>query len=107
MDKTLIGMVAAIGAMAPLAAHADVSTTEVSASMEASSFSELLKPIPNALAILKAVDEQETVNPTPEGVQDDGVMMAQYHHHHHHHHHHHYYHHHHHHHHYWYHHHYY
>ena len=80
MDKTLLGLIAAIGAMTPLsAAQADVSSSEYSGVMEASSFAELLRPIPNAAAILKVADEQKTVSP------DEGVQLAQDHHHHHHH----------------------
>jgi hypothetical protein len=51
--------------------------------MRARSFSELLQPIPNAAAVLQAVDEK-----TADRAQDGplaGAQLAQYHHHHHHH----------------------
>ena len=101
MDKTIAGVLAAIGSIAPMAAaHAGVTPTEVDRAMNASSFAELLQSVPNAPAILKAAKQQRAESP-----KGDEVQVAQYHHHHHHHHyyyhhhhHHHYYHHHHHHH---------
>jgi len=84
MDKKIFGVLAAIGSVAPLAAaHAAVTPAEAGQVMKADSFAELLRPIPNAAAILKVVDEQA---PAPSG---DAVQLAQFHHHHHHHHHHH------------------
>lgn len=107
MDKTLMGMVAAIGAAAPLAgAHAAVSYDEASRALQVNSVAELLDPVPNSAAILHTLDaaaSQQAAAP------EKNVELAQffYHHHHHHnwyhHHHHQWYHHHHHHH--WYHHH--
>lgn len=85
MDKTVIGLVAAIGAIAPLtSAQASTQAADLGAAMEVSSFADLLQPIPNALAILKASDEQETANPA-EGVQVAQLVVHTYHHHHHHH----------------------
>jgi hypothetical protein len=55
MDKTIVGVLAAIGSIAPMAAaHAGVTPTEVDRDMNASSFAELLQSVPNAPAILKA-----------------------------------------------------
>jgi hypothetical protein len=80
MDKTVIGLAAAIGAMTPMvAAHAEVAPSDLSRAMEANSFAELLQPIPNAVAILKVADEQGSAKP------GEGVQLAQDHHHHHHH----------------------
>ena len=105
MDKSLIGLVAAIGAAAPLAGAeaAVVSSEDAARTLHAATIAELLDPIPNAAAKLAALDAAQTssaaTNPTK------GVQVVQWHHHHHHyyrhHHHHHYYYHHHHHHHYW------
>lgn len=82
MDKTLVGLIAAIGALTPLsAAKADVSPADFRSAMEATSYGELLRPIANAAAILKVADQQNTVSP------DASVQLVQYHHHHHHHHH--------------------
>jgi hypothetical protein len=93
MDKKIVGLIAAIGSVAPMtAAQAAVSPLEVSQVMNARSFSELLEPIPNASAILKVAED------TPVLDARDSVMAMDHHHHHHRsrrHHHHHYHHHHH------------
>ena len=52
--------------------------------LRANSFAELLEPIPNAAALLRAVDKSR-----PNPPADENVQLAQYYHHHHHHHHHH------------------
>jgi hypothetical protein len=89
MDKKIVGVIAAVGALAPIgAAQAAAPNGDVEQIIHARSFSELLHPIPNAVAVLKAVEGAKT-DPSAQ------MMVAQYHHHHHHHH---YYHHHHHHH---------
>jgi hypothetical protein len=78
----LLGAVAALGAFnaaqaapAPSPAPSDV--------LRANSFVDLLQPIPNAAALLRAVDES---GPSP--LADENVQLAQFYHHHHHHHHH-------------------
>ncbi len=108
MDKSLIGLLAAIGAATPIAAHAAVTPEEASNALRVSSVAELLDPTPNAMAVLTTLDAQ----PAIEANASKGVQLAWDHHHHHHHHfyhdhhhHHHFYHHHHHHHYYYYHHH--
>jgi len=103
MEKTVMGLVAAIGAATPLAgAHASVVTTdEATRALQVSSIAELLEPVANSTAILAALDSAPRTAPA---AQDKGVQLAWHHHHHHHHHwyhhhhHHHYYYHHHHHH---------
>ena len=97
MDKSVIGLVAAMGAAAPFAAaHAEtVSSEEAANALRVNSVAELLDPAPNAVAVLSRLDQDRKTS-TP----DVGVQLAQWHHHHHHHHH--WYHHHHHHHHHWY-----
>jgi hypothetical protein len=94
-------MVGLLGALvAGTQAHAALPTASPQSVLAASSYAELLRPIPNALATLKALDAPEArveeaqyypyyYRPPP---------IAYYHHHHHHHHHRYYYHHHHHHH---------
>jgi hypothetical protein len=82
MDKKIAGLIAAVSVLGPLgAAQAQASTAEVDQVMTASSFQELLQPIPNAAAILKVVDDAQ-VNPAAAG----DMQVAQHHHHHHHHH---------------------
>ena len=98
MESRVIGLVAAIGAAAPLAsAQAAVAPEEATNALRVSSVAELLDATPNAAAILAALDAERK---SGAAVADKGVEMAQWHHHHHHHHW--YYHHHHHHHHDWY-----
>ena len=77
----LLGAMATLGAFsaaqaapAPVPAPADV--------LRANSFADLLEPIPNAAALLQAVDES-----APTQSADANVQLAQYYYHHHHHHH--------------------
>jgi hypothetical protein len=84
MDKKiagLLGAVAALGSMNAAQAAPSPDPTEV---LRANSYAELLEPIPNASALLRAVDEARS-----EPSADANVRVAQYYHHHHHHHHHH------------------
>ena len=78
----LIGAVATLGALSPAEAApmASPPPTEI---LRANSFADLLEPIPNAVSLLRAVDEAA---PTPS--MDGNLQPAQYYHHHHHHHHH-------------------
>ena len=96
MEKTIIGLVAALGAAAPLvSAQAAVAPSEdASRALQANSIAELLNPSPaNAAAILAALDAQPAASVAPK-TDAKGVQLAWHHHHHHYHHH--YYHHHHH-----------
>jgi hypothetical protein len=86
MEKKIAGL---LGAMAALGAFnaaeaAPTPSPTPSDALRANSFADLLEPIPNAAALLKAVDESR---PAPSA--DENVRLAQvfYHHHHHHHHH--------------------
>jgi hypothetical protein len=83
MEKKIAGL---LGAMATLGAFnaaqaAPTPTAAPSDVLRANSFAELLEPIPNAAALLQAVDESGPVSSASENIQ-----LAQYHHHHHHHH---------------------
>ena len=84
MDKSLAGLLGAIGALAVASpSHAAISApVDLDAAMRADSYADLLKPIPNALAVKQALDEQRAAEP---GVPD--LMTVQYYRHHHHHHH--------------------
>jgi hypothetical protein len=86
MGKKIAGLV---GAMATLGAFngAEAAPTPSPAPtdiLRANSFADLLQPIPNAAALLRAVDESR-----PAQSADENVQLAQFYHHHHHHHHHH------------------
>lgn len=97
MQKTITGLLGAMAALGALGVAQAAPTPDPNEALKANSFAELLEPIPNAPALLKAMDEKPAAENT--------VQVAQYYHHHHHHHHHRYWrryhHHHHHHHHYW------
>jgi len=81
MDKNIVGIIAAIGSIAPVAAaQAAVTPDEINRAMSANSFAELLQSVPNAPAILKAAEKERAAT------NSDEVQVAWHHHHHHHHH---------------------
>ena len=80
MDKKIAGLLGAVATLGAFnAAEAVPAPTDV---LQANSYADLLEPIPNAVALLKAVDDSAPAPATR------NVQVAQYHHHHHHHHHH-------------------
>ena len=86
MEKKIAGL---LGAMATLGAFnaaqaAPMPNPAPTDVLRASSFADLLEPIPNAAALLRAVDES-----APGSSADENVQLAQFYYHHHHHHHHH------------------
>ena len=86
MDKNVIAVIGAVGALALSGpARAAVGATPgPEAVLRVKSYADLLKPIPNAVALrqaLAAARAAEAATPEPE------VMTVQYYHHHHHHHH--------------------
>jgi hypothetical protein len=83
MDKKIAGLLGAVAAVSTLNTAQAAPTPSPTETLRANSFAELLEPIPNAAALLQAVDEQQ-----PAASADANVQLAQYHHHHHHHHHH-------------------
>ncbi|MGZ5874668.1 MAG: hypothetical protein ACXWKP_21420 [Bradyrhizobium sp.] len=86
MEKKIAGLLGAMAALGAVTATeaAPTPTPVPSDALRANSFADLLKPIPNAAAVLKVVDQSR---PNPSA--DENVKLAQYYHHHHHHHHHH------------------
>ncbi len=110
MEKTTVGLLGAVAGLAAVgsAQAADAPAHNPSEALHAASYADLLAPIPNAVALMKADDAVRTQVPAAGYAGDvelvDGYYYnpytPNYHHHHHHHHHHHqaYYHHHHHHH---------
>lgn len=87
MDKKIAGLLGAAATLGAMNAAQAAPTPSVPGDgLRASSFAELLEPIPNAASLLRAVDQAQP-GPTAEA----NVQLAQlyyYHHHHHHHHHH-------------------
>jgi hypothetical protein len=81
LDKKLAGLlgaVAALGTIGTAQASTAPAPTDV---LAANSYAELLQPIPDASARLKALDEQQRA-----GTKEGGIQLAYRHHHHHHHH---------------------
>lgn len=79
----LVGAMATLGALNGAEA-APVVSPAPSEILQANSFADLLEPIPNAVALLQAVDESG-----PGSSANENVQLAQFYRHHHHHHHHH------------------
>ena len=78
MDKSIVGMIGAVGALvavAPARATSDVPLT-MDTALWAGSHGDLLKPIPNAAALLAMARP----GPVPEA--RNPVQQVQYHHHH-------------------------
>ena len=84
MEKKIAGLLGAVAALGALGTAQAAPTPAPGDALKANSFAELLEPIPNAAALLRAVDASR---PTPPA--DGNVQLAQFYHHHHHHHHHH------------------
>ena len=107
MEKTTIGLLAALGAVAATPAIASAPAVTTDAVLNPKSVAELLDPIANPVETLHAVQAQQELAPVEVKeaqiyLGPDGVQIGHRHHHHHHHHyvyhhHHHHYHHHHHH----------
>jgi hypothetical protein len=96
MDKKIVGVIGAISGLAALdsAAQATPTAQPTPDLMNARSFAELLDPIPNAVAALRASDAAaRAAQEQAVGEVNGDVQLAGYHHHHrrfyHHHHHHH------------------
>jgi hypothetical protein len=95
MDKKIVGVIGAVAGLAALDSAAQATpAVQPTADLNARSFAELLDPIPNAVAALRASDAA-TARETQEqatGELSGNVQVAGWHHHHHrryHHHHHH------------------
>ena len=80
MDKKLAGLVGVVGALTAIA-PGQAATPTLDDAMRAETYADLLRPIPNATALLAKSDAAATAEPEVIGVQ------YYYHHHHHHHHH--------------------
>ena len=78
MDKKIAGLLGAVGALASLNSAQAATDPVDPAVLKAQSYADLLRPIPNAKAALKAVDEADDQAGTTFKVAENG------HHHHHH-----------------------
>jgi hypothetical protein len=82
MDKKIAGLLGAVAAVSTMTgAQAATQPASTSGALQASSYADLLAPVPNAVAALNADNAALAQVPPVEGVK-----LAQYHHHHHHHH---------------------
>ena len=86
MDKTVTSLIAALAAVAAAAPSHAAPLGTVHEALEFSSYADLLKPIPNAAAILKQAAEMDNAT-SPDGQANLEDVQFYYHHHHHHHHH--------------------
>jgi hypothetical protein len=88
MDRNVAGLLGAMGVLAAtVPAHAATSAPlAVDDSMQVTSYSDLLKPIPNALALMKAASAagNEPGSSGPAFEPEATVQDVQFHHHHHH-----------------------
>jgi hypothetical protein len=88
MDKKLAGLLGAAAALTTMTS-AQAATPAQQPETAATSYRDLLDPVPNALAALKADDVRRSEAPSPQkGVEVAQVSVQLGHHHHHHHHHH-------------------
>lgn len=86
MQKKTIGLLGALAGLAAMgSAQAAAQPANVSEALHASSYADLLAPVPDAVALLKADDEARAQRQADETL--NGVQLAQYygqpHHHHH------------------------
>ena len=92
MDKKIAGLAGAITSLASMHAAEASLAQNVAEIVSPRSYAELLQPIPNAAALLKAVDAADAARTEAEAKRNVNVRLAQYwdyyypHHHHHHHH---------------------
>jgi ABC-type nickel/cobalt efflux system permease component RcnA len=99
MEKTTVGLLGAVAGLAAMgtAQAANAPAPNASEALQASSYADLLSPIPDAVALMRADDELRAQDPPAEPTGEfklvDGYAYnpyyPQYRHHHHHHHHHH------------------
>ena len=88
MDKNLAGLIGAMGALAvSMPQPAASAPLDLEAALQASSYADLLKPIPNALALWKATPAVDVQSDETDGARVETVQYHDHHHHHHHHHH--------------------
>jgi hypothetical protein len=83
MDKKIAGLLGAVATLGAVGTAQAAPVPTPTQALRANSFADLLEPIPNATALLQAIDESA---PIPSA--EHNVQMAQFYHHHHHHHHH-------------------
>lgn len=88
MEKKIAGLLGAVATLGAVNAAQAAPTPSPAPSdiLRANSFADLLEPIPNAAALLQAVDESAPSPSANENVQLAQIFIEHHHHHHHHHH---------------------
>jgi len=81
MNKKVAALLSGTAALITLSGGAQAASPSVGSATTPQSYAELLDPIPNAIALMRADDAQRARHAL------ERVQLAQYHHHHHHHHH--------------------
>jgi hypothetical protein len=86
MDKKIAGLLGAVATLGSFSAAQAAPTPSPAPSdvLRANSFADLLEPIPNAAALLQAVDESAPAPSANENVQLAQIYIEHHHHHHHH-----------------------
>ena len=84
MESKIAGLLGAVAALGTItgAQASSAPTPNPSDTLRASSYADLLEPIPNALAVLRAVDAAEAARSEQTAETDATVVQVQYHHHH-------------------------
>ena len=85
MDKRIAGLFGAAATLTALSSGANAAQTQPSEPLAAASYRDLLEPVPNALALLKADDARRAETPLAGDVQVAQAVIVRDHHHHHHH----------------------
>lgn len=85
MDKNLACLLGAVGALAAAGPAAAAASSPVADAMRAASYADLLRPIPNALAVLKAAEAEPAVpsDGAEATFQEAQLIVVNPHHHHH------------------------
>src|SRR6202011_1581142 len=85
MNK-VVGIIGAVSGLAAFdsAQAAALETPNTTGLTQAKSYAELLEPIPNAIAVLRAIDAAEAARTAQEAGTAADLTLGQYHHHHHH-----------------------
>jgi hypothetical protein len=82
MDKKIAGLLGAVAALGTVSSTQAAPLPPPQEVLHANSYADLLNPIPNAGAVLRAMDKEDGV-----GSGEATLEQVRYHHHHHHHHH--------------------
>jgi hypothetical protein len=85
MEKKIAGLLGAVAALGAFNAAEAAPSPAPSDVLRANSFADLLEPIPNAAALLQAVDESAPRPSANENIQLAQIYIEHHHHHHHHH----------------------